>query len=610
MNRVVLIILIAICIPALATDYYMDSSATGSNNGGSGNDAWQSISDARTALDALGDDGEGDTVYVSEGSGYGEYYVNAPLARTDWLIWQAADGESPEFDAIYIEKAGAAYTETWLKFIGITVTTGKAKGAGSNHRVYLQNVGHVWIEDCTFVGTGYYHDAPYTSAICGVLGNACEDITVKDCTFSAGTPSNDQSGFNYAVVLEQNASFGTGTLGTVEGCTITNAGKGITVEGDGATISDNTIYNCDQDGILADQQVHSLDDLIIEDNVIYNITPSRGLNHSSGASYNDTTGVITADTPGTFPSGTGEIPEAGTYLRFTDSGSIFPTTADTGTVAWSTIFTGDSAWAVVSSSDADTITLSAPIGCGNKSSITLIEAYRGTHCDGIQLQDDDPSHQTSSGIIVRRNTVYNCNRQGIRILAEASDTGTIIENNLAYNCVAEFQIGGQLNCIFRGNTAVDFVRTQGSVDYGRMEFRTEGEHDMVDTLTAYGNICGWWYNDSESENTADNYNLVLTYGAAQHRDASYVSGASTTEYDDNGDGSYSAGELSSWKANFVDYDNSDFRPTGDAEGLYTANLPSDDINGTSRSSPSDTGCYHYDHTSARFLIRRRHHHFD
>ena len=57
MLRVIFILLLA--MPVLAATYYLDIDATGANNGGSGNDAWQTIAQCLTDLDALGDNGDG-----------------------------------------------------------------------------------------------------------------------------------------------------------------------------------------------------------------------------------------------------------------------------------------------------------------------------------------------------------------------------------------------------------------------------------------------------------------------------------------------------------------------------------------------------------------------
>ena len=154
-----LLILLLTCTASGAT-YYLDNTASGANDGSSPTDAWESVSDALTGLDALGDNGSGDTVEVAAGSGsYGDWEDS--MVRTDWLTIKPYTGETAEIKSVYLNASGSSYTKFEDMYIHQTDTTANASG-----QAYILNVdcNDVTFDGCDVHGYDRYRPiAPYLS---------------------------------------------------------------------------------------------------------------------------------------------------------------------------------------------------------------------------------------------------------------------------------------------------------------------------------------------------------------------------------------------------------------------------------------------------------------
>jgi len=105
---------------ATAVTYYLDAAVGSSGNGTSWTQAKKTWADMDSLLDALGDDGAGDTVDVNTGN-YGAVSGGVlKKVRTDWLTIQAATGKTPVFTRIVIS-AGSS-VNGYVKFDGINIT--------------------------------------------------------------------------------------------------------------------------------------------------------------------------------------------------------------------------------------------------------------------------------------------------------------------------------------------------------------------------------------------------------------------------------------------------------------------------------------------------------
>ncbi len=134
-------------LPHESVIYYLDNSATGANNGGPGNDAWQTLAAAQMALRSLPNKGAGDTVIVHQGSGtYGAFNEEDTVVRNDWLTWRAAEGERPQLTNIRVYNGNSeGANPSYLKFQGIDIIGPKA----TTTLVELKYVQYLYFANCT-----------------------------------------------------------------------------------------------------------------------------------------------------------------------------------------------------------------------------------------------------------------------------------------------------------------------------------------------------------------------------------------------------------------------------------------------------------------------------
>lgn len=231
--------------PAMATTYYMDNSASGNNDGSSWTDAWESFADANTAIDALGDNGSGDTVLVRDGSGtYGEFIDD--LARTDWLTWQADTGHTPDFKCLTVgDNTGAEY-DAYLKLVGLDIRMTDASltraGGSQGGVLYSNEANYIYLDDCyvwcfnRWGAVGVDYGAHFATS---------DNVTVKDTEFAYAVPDpidpyEETPGGTDGLEFANCDGF------LVDHCYIHDfSGSGILVtgtSGEGGTIQDTRIY--------------------------------------------------------------------------------------------------------------------------------------------------------------------------------------------------------------------------------------------------------------------------------------------------------------------------------------------------------------------------------
>ena len=204
---------------AQAATYYMNTSATGADNGGVGNDAWQSFTSMSAALHALGDYGAGDTVIVSPGN-YG-VWDNGILDdnRDDYLSFEAATAVDPNISQLILKSSdwnSPAYTP-YLKFTGFTFDPGYSDTDADT--IYLYSAQYVQFYDCHFealknVNPSFGDYYPYMDATISAAGRhtfspwsigITKYITISNCTFyNSANSAITAQGSNWLI---ENCSF-------------------------------------------------------------------------------------------------------------------------------------------------------------------------------------------------------------------------------------------------------------------------------------------------------------------------------------------------------------------------------------------------------------------
>ena len=114
------------CSAASGATYYIDKTASGGNDGTTWADAWETLAQAVTGINALIGDGEGDTVLVADGN-YAGWYDTTLIYRDDWLTIDANDGAC-SFSSIYVKSQNITGTlldgceSAWTAGSGDTVS--------------------------------------------------------------------------------------------------------------------------------------------------------------------------------------------------------------------------------------------------------------------------------------------------------------------------------------------------------------------------------------------------------------------------------------------------------------------------------------------------------
>jgi hypothetical protein len=181
-----LLIFLLLCLPAWATTYYLNNAATGANNGSTEANGWQSWATMMTAINALDDNGSGDTVVVSAGSGtYGDCTDTTQDARTDWLTIQAKTGEVPVLASLNISCAYGSHLDKYLKVVGLKFY--ESPLVYNNFGISITRPHHIYIEDCVFLtpGSTVTENSPRTLINDAIRAYSVGDLTIHGCTFES-----------------------------------------------------------------------------------------------------------------------------------------------------------------------------------------------------------------------------------------------------------------------------------------------------------------------------------------------------------------------------------------------------------------------------------------
>jgi hypothetical protein len=191
---------------ATAATYYLDAAVGSSGDGTSWTQAKKTWAEMDTLLDALGDDGAGDTVDVNTGN-YGS--VNGGVlikVRTDWLTIQAATSKIPVFTQIVI--VGVSSVNGYVKFDGIDITHPAytpaddgywhfSDGEAPGYLVDVEDVSYVQFLNGTYTGCSKYLSK-------GVYLYGADNVIVQHCEISqiVGSGIIDAHGCNNLTVRD------------------------------------------------------------------------------------------------------------------------------------------------------------------------------------------------------------------------------------------------------------------------------------------------------------------------------------------------------------------------------------------------------------------------
>ncbi|MHC4213354.1 MAG: putative Ig domain-containing protein [Planctomycetota bacterium] len=244
-----IVTLLSLFTPAIAngaSPYYLDAVNGDDIYPGTSEQPWKTLSKAQSVV--VG----GDIVLLRSGN-YGNY-IEESASRSDWITYQAADGQSPEFASIKLGSTGGPYA-MYLKFDGITVdaNTGGFGGIKDN-AIYCVNTNYTSFQNLTIAGryTGtdtvhWYH---------GIYASNAWNMTVNNCTIydsQMGVWTKDCNDLQ------------------ITNCEIYDSRIGVQMHGIVANVSGNHLHDLYSDGILA----HSLY-VDILDNHIHDIERPDG----------------------------------------------------------------------------------------------------------------------------------------------------------------------------------------------------------------------------------------------------------------------------------------------------------------------------------------------
>lgn len=543
---------------ASAATYYLDKNASGANNGTSWTDAWETIQDAYNGRNGTRPS-EGDTVLIQDGS-YGDFSSpdDGTIAHpdnpswSDYCTWQADTGQT---NVVFnrIKFGGGATKRTgWQKFVGIKI------GPGSTYLGYIHYTDRVWFDNCTFAGNGYNESDGTPIAVWFDNSDYCQ---VTNCTFD-GVGSTPNACCKYGIKTNDANNF------TVSGCTITECGVGIFLDGSNGTINDNTLHGLTSDGIL----FVSAPGLVVSDNTVYDVFRMVLLSDSSGATYVDSTKTITAD------SGTPySTVVANDYAAVTHAG-------------------GTTLRKQIASVGGGGSTIVLKIGYGSDyNPVTKVEIFANIHVDGIQGWSVNGDTECDN-VTIQRNRVYNIEHQGLlcnAFAAAGTPTTWTIENNLFHDIPMYGESASTIalsevdDVTFRNN----IITSPSNGGYIRLN-----GGDLTNFSGNIINLFSLYYTDPTFAPTNivhENHNIINNWGAWM---IGHTTGANTTILNNQ----------TSFESLFNDYSNSDFSPKPNSltidycSSTYTPNL---DQNGRSRvdillvgndgSDYADAGCYEY-----------------
>lgn len=565
MRRMILLLALLFAVQVRAADItrYLDGDlTTGANDGTSEANAWQSMADAETGLEALSGaniDGTDCTLLVNaKAGGYDEEFYSSVwdnTTRTDYLIVKANTGESPTFNGVDIRLSSSTYIR-WEGLIFDGPYTYQGYWA-------IVNGDYCYFEDCIFKGPGNNLATQGTYNTYG-LGGASDYFTINNCTFTADDSATFGGGFVYAVAPS-------GTNVTISDCLIQYCGYGIRsgYSTDTVTVADVNIHHCAYDAFHYQGGTDS--NWTITDVEVHDMYPKIVATGTGNYTLDAAAATLTWVSGDEFANyGTA----AEQYVRMWKAGTLITGMNGTweygrvrhrGTPGTSTtVLTIDSSYAadLTTTTDIDTVEF-----C-----VTYV------HPDVMQFG----SSCTVTDMSISRFTAWNCSEQGIQINPSTGTASVTLDNILMWN------IGNYLPYATRslpgdGTTAgiAGILVTSG--DTATITSCTLPEVGGAGTIAMNGDSIRALKIDKDNITvTADKYNI---FGVESGSAIGYTEDATSTVL----------GAAATWDAMY-DVDANDFTPASGSViidyvpiGYYT----SPTVDGEVRTNPSDAGCYEF-----------------
>ena len=519
--------------------WYLDTAASGANDGTSWSDAFESWAHADANLDALAGDGAGYIVEVNDGD-YGAA-VGGVLAkpRNDWLIIRAATGKDPNFTRIQADLGGAG--SFYLHFEGLNIENDDSRAYGSGGGV----VGDVGTEGyCLYFADG-------------------NDINFVDCTMIRATETVEGAWSPYSLNKTYNSYFENTDNVTIDGCEFRHGLETLTMGSDvcdNVMISDSSFHGFGDNGM----KVHITDSNIV-DCEIYCDWDANEYHELNVPWY--LTGTVSYEGGGGF--------QVGETLTQAGTGAEGYYLTDSGEGAGKTVYF----W--VTSETLFNFTGSLTGGTSG-ATLTSVTGGDNAHSTGIQIDSD-----YANTVVIARNYVWGDMETNAKVWGRSSGHTFTIENNLF---TAEHQIG--YPCALLVGPMND-VEINNNICTERIRFSpcrsTEGGYDtLIDQM--HNNI----FSSLQQDNNANDGVIWIKnsgnniYGNDPDGDGSGDHPFDVNDASDTVD--YDLGSL------FIGGSPYSYEHQPGALGIDYGNSghgPATDILGESRDATYDAGCYEY-----------------
>jgi len=550
---------------ASAATYYLDAVNGNNDNPGTSVQPWQTLSKAQSTVTG------GDTVIVRNGSygGYHEAGYNEATVdiRTDWLVYQAEDGHTPELTNIILDNQNGVY-DVYLRFNGFKVRP-------SNDISKVINVrGSRYIDflNCSIIGRGA------KSTGCGIYiwGNST-DITIDNCSLYGDLDDSRFGGFTNAIY-----AFGGVDLTITDNEIRQMSGYGIAANCKDSTIARNHIHKIGGDGIYIG---NGNGPLLIEDNIVHDLyiyrptlseTPTATTWSADGKTMYNPNATWGTDEP----IDCEDIMEihliSGTNIRTGSSTGDYENRIEEVVSPTEVRFKNSI------KGDPDGVTPS------NVDYHLIVQ----THGDLMQFAGE------TSNVTIRGNQFYDCYGQILWIQPRKynnppKDIGGhnfLVENNLCWNSYTDSQ---EEYCGTVCFEHIDGLTVRNNTFIGRLRFYQIGDANL------YNNIVGYVQIGGSTAFTEHDYNIFCHGTFSDHS----IGSNTTFLFPGN---SWDRWRDPAFTSIFADYDNGNFRHASVASlGVGhgdPANYSAADILGVSRSIPPDAGCYEYGDTPSQPLI--------
>jgi len=523
---------------SFAETYYVDAINGNDADPGTSEQPWKTLSKAHTTMVS------GDTAIVKDGD-YGSFDMVIGSDRTDWITYRAADGHTPTISGTVAGISAALQIRpspwnvarnAYVIFDGFNIT----------NRVHMPGlINYVKLLNCDIQQTpatdfnsvpisGYYEPyfVPWVGAIhCNGIVNC---LTIQDCN-------------------------------------IHHADRGISTYGTHILIRGNKLHHFSSDGICL---AYHIDDVIIEENEIYDIRWPTGDTQIKGTFTGTFIDYETLTMPGTDATGVvwKTVPGATPYL------AVWPTSKKTFYEYYNEGY----------------ITI---VGQTSGATLTNITTVDPPHTDCIERES---INYDTTGLIIRNNIMDRRRYvgrgttagQGGKIVAHYPKTITLtFENNIVdlgtaiAPCSSQFYFAGLENSIINNNV---FIANGMGAPWFMCEY---GGGSTISEF--YNNICEKMYI------SAKGYDITFAgHGNNIFKTAPYVGAGQVFEVDDSEKVIVSDPNL---EGLFVDFDIdgtdvSDFRLAPGSLAIDFGNPdygPATDILGNPRVGAPDAGCYEY-----------------